>query len=314
MQKRRVHSAMAADGAEELIVDEWLAERGGKRPRLGKNELKRDSLKFGWIDVVLNSSDGTFLGVHAQGHDSRFGKDARPQADASDLLAPQWRDGDPGVIRVTFRMLTSAHMLTWLRDPFAYHRRPTRPHVEVYEVGSWDHARNVFDPDGFVRPLRDFLRTWVASATSDAARPRPTLVYATMPRAFEALDACRDGSYEQDLVSGLVPHVLNRVRAHEDLKRDIGDAGACPCAAKDDYHPPSLQNLWDVQRLLNMILPKHKLPPPSTTLHLDPPGFASCCCAPPDASRATGQIAHWARVCRPQEAPPRSAQVTTHAP
>ena len=194
-------------------------------------------------------------------------------------------------------------MLGWLTDPFKHHRRASRPDVEVVQVGSWDHARDKTAPADFGGPLRAFLDAWVASAAA-GPRPPPTLVFATMPRSFEALDASGDGAYERSLARALspAPLFLNRVASHLDLKRDL--AARCECLDREDYHPAHLQNLWDAQRLLNLAFPSAANatdPPPSARVALRPPGFASCCCAPPATASAVGMIAHWARVCVPAD-------------
>ena len=77
-------------------------------------------------------------------------------------------------------------------------------------------------------------------------------------------------------------------------------AAVCPCLADDGYHPAALQNAWDVQRLLNLVLAAPPAEPP-TRIRLRAPGFRACCCAPPAPNRTNGNIAHWARVCVPDD-------------
>jgi len=289
------YAATAADGASELRVRDWLRGRDprGPRPRRRGGDLRSDSLRFGWIDAILNGTDGALLAVAAEPHDMHFGADARPAADASDALG-RWWNPEAENVRLTFRMLTSAHALRRVAFPPAPPGAP-RPSVEVAEVGSWDHARGSPPGPAFEDPLLAYLRAWVA-----AGGPGRPLVYASMPRPFAAGGG--DGTYERGLAAAAgVPFFLNRVAAAADLAALVD---VCPCAAVPSYHPPHLQNLWDVQRLLNLVRPDPSRAAPSGAIDLAAPGFAACCCAPPNATRATGDIAHWARVCVPARAHP----------
>ena len=116
LERRGEFSERGADGAEEMVARRWFkerdfdettgADRPPRRPRLHAEELRRDALKFGWIDAIVNVSDGRLLAAHAEGHDMHHGADARPAPDLADVLsARHWRDADArrGRARLTFR-------------------------------------------------------------------------------------------------------------------------------------------------------------------------------------------------------------------
>jgi len=108
------------------------------------------------------------------------------------------------------------------------------------------------------------------------------------------------GAVDGCVSTAAAPLFLNRAAAHADLAASASLAAVCPCLADDGYHPAALQNTWDVQRLLNLVLAAPPAEPP-TRLRLRAPGFRACCCAPPAPNRTNGNIAHWARVCVPDD-------------
>ena len=73
-----------------------------------------------------------------------------------------------------------------------------------------------------------------------------------------------------------------------------------------DVHPGHIVNMWDVQRLANMLIAS----PPNrsdleqagvTTVTLGEGGFKACCCDQPPEDVGVGAVAYWARVCRPRQ-------------
>ena len=315
---------------DELIVRRWMADRDGcVLARTPPAERFRDALTLGWLDAVVDAPSGALVALRSGGHDSRLSwEGSKPAVDQSGALAGAWcgrsEHCGAGRVRLTYRMTTRAlHLTNESFDVLRGGAGRGRPDVFVYESGAWDLA--VYGTYAKKDPQRAAkLISWpvlgatqlrvlenLARAAAATQLPRPRLIYATMPVAFSPLDACADGSWERRVLAALrdrlgndlePPQLLNRVAARTALAVGVP---ACPCLGQlTDHHPASLHpahliNLWDVQRLANMLAPE-RAAGLRAPFALGAGGFGACCCtkAKPMHVLQPSGTAHWAVLCR----------------
>ena len=284
------------DGGDEFYVaDEWMAKRdpgaaAGERAR----SPDRDSLAMGFVDAIVR--DGALRWMRSAFHDGSHGwRRSGPGPDRSGELSDPWCGGGGGATRVTFRMLTTVDQS--LRGPLFDGLNATcRPDVHVLEFGAWD--RQLPAERGLERRMEALVAGWVA-----AAAPSTRLVFASIPRGWEALDgarprlaACLEGSWARTVLARFRVAYLNRVLVTDAL-RASALARDCPCLADHTYHPPHIANVLDVVRLANVLFPAAPAEDAATRLAVRG-GLRNCCCALPPANVSGGSLAYWARVCR----------------
>ena len=315
LQATGSYSHFDARGDEFVVVAEWMAERdpGDAAGRRAARE-DPDSLAYGFVDAILDGNNGTLLWLRSEFHDGSHGwRRSGPGPDRSGELSAAWcgpresRCAPGGRIRLTFRMLTTVEQS--LADPTRFRvlapgNASTRPDVHILEFGAWD--RQLPASSTLAGRMRALVDDW--TATNAAAT---TLVFASIPREWSALDArrpqldrCLEGSWVRHVLAGEDVLFLNRVATTDAMRNSTAFVGACPCLAEHTYHPPHVANLLDVARLANMLFPRRPRDT-SPTLRIRG-GLRNCCCELPDRRVARGSLAYWARVCRlALAAPPR---------
>mmetsp|Transcript_39230 Transcript_39230/g.78400 ORF Transcript_39230/g.78400 Transcript_39230/m.78400 type:complete len:253 (-) Transcript_39230:86-844(-) len=240
----------------------------------------------------------------------------------------QWSANTTGYVRITFRF---AGLTRFIRDDkFAELRRPTRPNYHLLQLGSWEHA-NFTTPQLYAQRLYDAVHSWKHAAASmdDGGQEQPTtrLVFATMPFRYTHADVC--GRWHEtlwakwtNLTAGIT--LLNRIRTGSQLEDGLASKLNCTCLSLPirnsishsmRYHAPHLHNLWDVQELMNLLLPASPhtslahphggaanasdvhAAPATMTLAQDPTKYC-CCRAPPTVQAPKHPLSMWANLCR----------------
>ena len=306
------------DGAWTMNESAWFATSRGSR-------------LLAWLDVIVDAH-GRPRHIKTS---MKTSAGAFPQGDRSADLAQRWMAlRARGCVRLTWRFNTFAAKLK--AEAFSELRGTPPPDYHVLQLGSWDDEAHTTLPL-YEQQLRTGLQRW-ATAAVIASRPvSPVLAFSTTVVPMRQMQ--RDApcgldqqrlwyKHKQEIaaLTKLRARFLNRVSSGHALHSSLG--ARCACLSHEQraevqangsqsnrYHAPHLHNLWDGQRLAQLLLHPHDRAPenmaPSRTetrgeLRLQDELETGCCCrtnerALRESRVSGGQTSMWMRMCRVSE-------------
>jgi len=299
---------------------------------------------LGFIDAIISVDDGEVLHYKNHLHDA---KNVAPgvlstwqgrvsQTDTSAMLNEVWANLSQNAVRLTYRQCTRAVYLEneTFMDVIGLEDGPD---VAVIESGAWDEAAQT-DVHKYNSSLLRVLGHFQAAAATRVTK-QPYLIYSTMVSPHYASNGSSDiATFERRVLNEVNNNAKVRFNLLERMqtsamKKNSELGKQCPGLGRGStftvhrFHPVHLTNLWDVQRLANMLLETQGTIYASCAVQDAPQlvevGYGSFrgCCAEKVIFDDLGfkpndGVAYWANICvvaesNPQGPPPKFSPATT---